>query len=399
MKENKNTQKDIKLENDIKELKKFLLDIDCLDQLSEWTSKFNIFDVLKITKNEIRHSNMLAWLLNPNENHGFGEEVIRRFIHFAVSNGLDDDVAFDILLKDFEDFEVYRELNNIDILAVSNNSKIVLCIENKVFTGEHDDQLNRYYNTVNSNYPDFTKIFIYLTPQRGESSDVENWISMGYEDVVKIIELTKSKIPPSTEVLFIINNYIDAIRRDIMGDTNLKRICEDIYQNHKRAIDLIIENIPDKASEYSKVFVKWAKEKEKNDLLILNEDKCTKGYTRFTTKNMSQLLPDAKDNYSGWGTLNFYFYEIENYNNSYFMKFVMNAHSIPSDLKETCEKINKLYPSKTKKSNWKWKVCKKSKTIKIDIDDEIDEKEIFDNLDSMFNEIMEFEKDVLSRLK
>ena len=30
-------------------LKEFLLDIECLDPLAEWTSRFNLFDILKIS--------------------------------------------------------------------------------------------------------------------------------------------------------------------------------------------------------------------------------------------------------------------------------------------------------------------------------------------------------------
>ena len=41
-------------------LKKFLLDIDCLNELLPWAGKFNLFDVLRISRTEIRHSNMLA---------------------------------------------------------------------------------------------------------------------------------------------------------------------------------------------------------------------------------------------------------------------------------------------------------------------------------------------------
>lgn len=63
-----------------KALKEFLLDIECLDPLAEWTSKFNLFDILKITRTEIRHSNMLSWLLNPSENHGLGDSIIRGFM-------------------------------------------------------------------------------------------------------------------------------------------------------------------------------------------------------------------------------------------------------------------------------------------------------------------------------
>ena len=54
-------------------LQNFLLDIQCLDELLPWTGKFNLFDVLKVSRKEIRHSNMLGWLMDPNENHGFGD--------------------------------------------------------------------------------------------------------------------------------------------------------------------------------------------------------------------------------------------------------------------------------------------------------------------------------------
>ena len=33
-----------------KALQDFLLDIDCLDELIPWVAKFNIFDVLKISR-------------------------------------------------------------------------------------------------------------------------------------------------------------------------------------------------------------------------------------------------------------------------------------------------------------------------------------------------------------
>lgn len=58
--------------SDKEALQNLLLDIQCLDRLSKWSNRFNLFDVLKISGTEIRHSNVLAWLLDPNENHGLG---------------------------------------------------------------------------------------------------------------------------------------------------------------------------------------------------------------------------------------------------------------------------------------------------------------------------------------
>ena len=39
-------------------LQRFLLDIGCLDELLPWTGKFNLFDVLKISRAEIRHDSI-----------------------------------------------------------------------------------------------------------------------------------------------------------------------------------------------------------------------------------------------------------------------------------------------------------------------------------------------------
>ena len=66
------------VEADMQELEKFLLDIDCLDNLDRWANRLNNFDVLSITGNEIRHSNFLAWLLDPNETHGLGEYFLKK---------------------------------------------------------------------------------------------------------------------------------------------------------------------------------------------------------------------------------------------------------------------------------------------------------------------------------
>mgnify|MGYP002682401694 CR=1 FL=1 len=44
-----------------------------LVEIAKKSSVFNPFDVLKVSHAEIRHSNVLAWLFNPQGNHGFGD--------------------------------------------------------------------------------------------------------------------------------------------------------------------------------------------------------------------------------------------------------------------------------------------------------------------------------------
>lgn len=150
-----------------KALQDFLLDIDCLDELFPWVAKFNIFDVLKISRTEIRHSNVLAWLLDANENHGLGDMFIREIMQTLVEE--DDSGKYDVfrlLLLDFHSFTVYREWNNIDIMLLSDEEKVVIAFENKVGSHEHSDQLNRYRNILERAYPEYERICIFLTARR-----------------------------------------------------------------------------------------------------------------------------------------------------------------------------------------------------------------------------------------
>ena len=379
-------------------LKDFLLDIDCLDPLAEWTRKFNLFDILKISKTEIRHSNILSWLLNPNENHGLKDSIIRGFIQYIVSTFSHKDDVFDLLLMDHHDFIIQREWKNIDIIAVSVPEKIVLCIENKIFSKEHNDQLSRYRSIIEENYPDNKKMYILLSPDGFEASEVDYWCSMSYQDVLNIVEnaCKKVKLLPEAEIL--INNYIEAIRRYIVGDERLAQICAEIYAKHQKALDLIYENKPDRASDVAVIMRSWASEMTKQGKLEVVLDKCSKRYTRFKTKLMSEILPDTEEARSGWNTKNHYFYEIINMDgNEFFIQLAFSSNNIPDDLMLICKRVNDLYPSKQQKENWQWRIHFRTKKSKIE--DEISEEKIYEQLNKKFDEIMAFEKKLKEQLE
>lgn len=377
--------------DDMKALKDFLLDIECLDPLAEWTSKFNLFDILKITRTEIRHSNMLSWLLNPNENHGLGDSVIRGFIQYVATTFPDDMDVFDTLLMDFHDFSIQREWHNIDILAVSQNEKFIFCIENKIDSGEHDNQLNRYREIVEDTYPDYEKMYVYLSPEGVEASDPDYWCSMSYQDVLSIIDNARMKVKLLPDVELLINNYVDAVRRDIVGDERLVQICAEIYAKHKKALDLIFENRPDRALEIANILKDWAIEKTESGEIEVVLDKCSKAYIRFKTKIMSEILPDSEEENSGWNTKNHYFYEIRNNEGTGFlMSLTLSSRNLTDEQRDICNKINELFPSRQQKANWQWRTPFATKQVKID--DELSEEKIFEQLDKKLIELKTFEK-------
>lgn len=380
------------IDDDEAALKSFLLDIDCLDALSEWTSKFNIFDVLKISRTEIRHSNVLAWLLNPSENHGLGDSVLRGLIQYIVTSFSSDIDVFNALLLDCRDFTIQREWHSIDILAVSNNQKYVIAIENKIYSKEHDNQLHRYKWIINETFPQYTQILIYLTPEGDESSDPESWCSMSYGNILHIVENARQKTKLLPEASILIDNYIDTIRRDIVGDTKLARICAEIYAKHQKALDLIFENKPDRASQLADIMHSWAMMMTEKGELEYVSDKSAKSYTRFKTKTMSELMPDSISSKSGWGTSNYYFYEIRNIDGrEFFMQFSVSSRDIPEDLRVVCDRINRVYPSRMQKANWQWRTPFVTKHSKISDDEELSEEKIYEQLTKHFEEIKHFE--------
>lgn len=106
----------------IETLEKFLLDNPELEKLEGLLSQFNVFETLRMVNTEIRHSNVLAWLLTPSENHGLGDYFLKQFLrNFVVENksALEKHISlFDLEILTYSNVEVRREWKNIDILLL-----------------------------------------------------------------------------------------------------------------------------------------------------------------------------------------------------------------------------------------------------------------------------------------
>lgn len=245
-----------------KALLELMQDIHCLDVLQRWTDGINIFHVLKIARTEIRHSNMLAWLLDPNENHGLGTSFLRALITdlskshsygFAAEESVYYDAiltpkdAISLLSSDLTDTRVYREWNHIDILLKLPKG-IIVAIENKVdaaeSTNDGKSQLTKYRDVLNKNFEGEKILKLYLTPN-GDSPSQENqdWKVYTYFDILSILTSVNDRHSNnlSVESQALINNYIDVLNNEIMDNLELKSLCNEIYKKHKLAFDTIFE--------------------------------------------------------------------------------------------------------------------------------------------------------------
>ena len=175
-------------EKNIKQLYDKLLKDEDFDKLDLGLKNPNIFQILRISKNEIRHSNFLSWLLDPNQSHKLGDIFLKRFLREVFSSDKFGDIdQVDVEGMDLSKVEILREWKNIDILIKLEN--VVVCVENKVLSKEHSNQLKRYKEIIENQFPNHHQTFVYLTPDGDISEDEsETYEPISYEFIVESLD-------------------------------------------------------------------------------------------------------------------------------------------------------------------------------------------------------------------
>lgn len=172
---------------------------------------------------ELRHSDFLAFLLNPQANHRLGDRFARgwlkRVVRFARSGvhvsgdpaaPVVDPNLFDRI--DMSEAWVFRERDRIDVLLVDPRNRLAVVIENKIFSGEHSNQLARYRRIVEERYPGFVLLCVFLTPG-GDAPSHSGYVSADYRVVCEEVEtiVEESTLPGGatidTEVSFALSHY------------------------------------------------------------------------------------------------------------------------------------------------------------------------------------------------
>lgn len=276
----------------IEQLYKNLISDQMFESLEVYAKEPNIFSILGISTKELKHSNILGWLFDPNGSHGLGTYFLKKFlIEVSIDSRVDDFSIVEISSLKLENARVKREWKHIDILIEID--QLVIVIENKIFSGEHKGQLSKYKKLIDDDdqYKSFKKLYIYLTPFGIESSENESYINISYGLIIQILEtIIKSLIVSiNPAVSLYIKDYINIIKTTIMETSEINNLALSIYKNHSDLINIIFENIPDEKSEYLNEI-----EKKLNDLDWVVGSK-NKNCLRFLTKNLDELIPKGKN--------------------------------------------------------------------------------------------------------
>ncbi len=205
-----------------------------LADLERLLSRFNLFEAMGVLKQELRHSDLLATLLDPRQSHGLGTLFLTELLR-VVAPTLDT--------SNLGHARVEREWHYVDILVLDDTRRLAVIIENKIDTGEIPGQLSRYYADVRNHFPEHKIVAIYLTRNGGPPTD-KRYHAVSYTQICHILEelVKNSRSTFSEDIVVLLEHYTQMLRRHIMSDSGVAELCQDIYQKHKQALDLIFEH-------------------------------------------------------------------------------------------------------------------------------------------------------------
>ena len=238
----------------LNDLNSLVVNCSELREVERLLGNFNLFRVLRFEQGEIRHSNVLAWLLQPKESHGLKDLFLRRWLmqvfHESESESASyiDPVALDSL--NIRSVEVYREWNHIDLLLriqTFDGDEIVVAIENKVRAFQSRGQLPRYRQRVESTYKTARhRLYIFLT-RRDEDPEDDVWTAATYQQVHDILEecLNEQRSVIGNEPRVLLDHYLRLLKESFMENTEIANLARKIYQKHSLALDKILEFRPD----------------------------------------------------------------------------------------------------------------------------------------------------------
>ena len=233
------------------------------NNLNDYYQKENIFTILKKERNETTHSAFLAWLLNPQSNHGLKDYALRKLLRlYATSKKAETllgDWRSNLLLGDYtlDNVEVTTEKStktdigdsdkkgvkekggrmDVYIEANINDSDLEerplkICIENKIYSSEHDRQTKIYheYLTKNKDISDPLLVEIFLAPKENNKVEAETFVPITYKQLLcHVIEPLLKLNGLNASAALYIEDYIRVLGRPTLGND------EDEKGNSKKA--------------------------------------------------------------------------------------------------------------------------------------------------------------------
>lgn len=234
------------------DLESLFINNEKLDRVGAYLNRFNPIKTMQMEGMEIRHSAILAWLLDPRETHGFGDRFLKAFLCEAL-RGRSASVgptAIEVSQRDLRDATIRREWQNIDIFILSPGNNWAFVVENKFHSRQHEGQLNKYIDKVKAVFEpkeeELTVCGVFLTLQEEEPQDAR-YAPLKYADICdflpRLIDLEGQSI--GQEVKVFLQHYLEIIK-DATGmnehRNEMEKLARQLYRTHQKVLEFVMEH-------------------------------------------------------------------------------------------------------------------------------------------------------------
>ena len=310
---------------------------------------FNVFRILKVETLEVRmHSAFIAELLNPKGSHGQNDTFLRLFIErFCFKLNQFDSINCNSNVELHTAFisKDGSEGGRIDIIVTDQRHNKII-IENKIYTGDQDQQLIRYHN----HDPNADLFYLTLdgkTPgdtSKGNLKDNVDFRCISYkQDILIWLEACRKEVTVNPIVRESITQYINLIKYLTNQTINRSMQIElnDLIKSNLEASFTIKDNLNNALNEVVKDYTSQLESIcEPLGLICSNTVNFENRYTGFWVYK------------SEWEHTSIGF-QFQNYNKELLYGLVVeHPDEFPKDLRA---QLNSL-PNNSKKYNdwWPW---------------------------------------------
>ena len=206
---------------------------------------YNLFSILSIERYELKHSALIANLLDPKGSHGCGDAFLRAFFEIALKGTaypFESSTPLDSRTEHYTGPIAGDTGGRIDILVKSSHYGLI--IENKIYAGDQDKQLIRYDNYGKEIFGADGYLLVYLTlygyDASKESTATKSAEEVGYlrlsyaEDILRWLEQCARLAYDKPLVRESLNQYIRTIKQLTYQDMN--------EENIQTIIDLAVDH-------------------------------------------------------------------------------------------------------------------------------------------------------------
>ena len=150
-------------------------------------------------------------------------------------------------------------------------------------------------------HPNWQVLGVYLTPFSDTPSH-EAYAPFGYAAMCDLLDgiLDQRSSTLNADVKVAMRHYTDMVRRHIVGDPEITRLCQQMYKKHKRAIDLIYEHRPDSRAQIRPVVEDLIRQHPGLEQEVSSNRVMRFGVKEWSTPILLSARKDKKRNLTGF---------------------------------------------------------------------------------------------------